>query len=188
MHAWLPRRRLHEPLELFQDAGRALEHRARWSGPFQHPVGQRLQRVDHQWGGGGLEPCGRTSARRNRVARCRHSCASSPGAPARGRRRVVDRRRDAQHPAPGRDEVYRSSSPWGPAIRDFLCPDFVLIGESDPVSGELLEDLFRRVCENEPAVAPGGCSGGRRERRSRKACAGPSSGTSRPRIAPRWPG
>jgi UDPglucose 6-dehydrogenase len=41
----------------------------------------------------------------------------------------------------------------GSVIRDFLNPDFLLIGESDPASGALLESLYRRVCENRPAVA-----------------------------------
>ena len=41
----------------------------------------------------------------------------------------------------------------GTVIRDFLNPDFLLIGESDPKSGELLEDLYRRVCENKPTAA-----------------------------------
>jgi UDPglucose 6-dehydrogenase len=41
----------------------------------------------------------------------------------------------------------------GTAIRDFLSPDFVLIGEPDPISGELLEGLLRRVCVNDPPVA-----------------------------------
>ena len=41
----------------------------------------------------------------------------------------------------------------GNVIHDFLNPDFLLIGESDPRSGEILESLYRRVCENRPAVA-----------------------------------
>jgi len=41
----------------------------------------------------------------------------------------------------------------GTVIRDFLHPDFVLIGESDPRSGDILEALYERVCENKPAVA-----------------------------------
>jgi UDPglucose 6-dehydrogenase len=41
----------------------------------------------------------------------------------------------------------------GSVIRDFLNPDFVLIGESDPRSGEILEQLYRKVCENSPSVA-----------------------------------
>jgi UDPglucose 6-dehydrogenase len=41
----------------------------------------------------------------------------------------------------------------GTAIRDFLSPDFVLIGEPDPASGELLEGLFLRVCEADPPIA-----------------------------------
>jgi len=41
----------------------------------------------------------------------------------------------------------------GSVIRDFLNPDFLLIGESDPKSGALLESFYRQVCENKPAVA-----------------------------------
>lgn len=41
----------------------------------------------------------------------------------------------------------------GSVIRDFLNPDMVLIGESDPRSGQLLEELYRSVCANRPAVA-----------------------------------
>jgi len=41
----------------------------------------------------------------------------------------------------------------GSVIRDFLNPDFVLIGESDPDSGEMLSHLYKNVCENNPAVA-----------------------------------
>jgi UDPglucose 6-dehydrogenase len=40
----------------------------------------------------------------------------------------------------------------GTAIRDFLSPDVVVIGESEPEAGDLLEMLFRQVCENEPPV------------------------------------
>jgi UDPglucose 6-dehydrogenase len=41
----------------------------------------------------------------------------------------------------------------GSVIRDFLNPDFLLIGESDPRSGAALESLYRTVCENRPPVA-----------------------------------
>jgi UDPglucose 6-dehydrogenase len=41
----------------------------------------------------------------------------------------------------------------GSVIRDFLNPDMVLIGESDMRSGQILEDLYRSVCANRPAVA-----------------------------------
>ena len=41
----------------------------------------------------------------------------------------------------------------GSVIRDFLNPDFLLIGESDPQSGDILEALYRQVCENQPGVA-----------------------------------
>ena len=39
----------------------------------------------------------------------------------------------------------------GSVIRDFLNPDFLLIGESESYSGEMLEALYRRVCDNSPA-------------------------------------
>lgn len=41
----------------------------------------------------------------------------------------------------------------GSVIRDFLNPDFVLIGESDPRAGEVLAGIYRRVCDNDPPVA-----------------------------------
>jgi UDPglucose 6-dehydrogenase len=41
----------------------------------------------------------------------------------------------------------------GSVIRDFLQPDFLLIGESDTGSGERLEALYRRVTENGAPVA-----------------------------------
>ncbi|HTT33962.1 MAG TPA: nucleotide sugar dehydrogenase [Methylomirabilota bacterium] len=41
----------------------------------------------------------------------------------------------------------------GTVIRDFYNPDFLLIGESDPRSGEILSDIYRRNCKNSPSVA-----------------------------------
>jgi UDPglucose 6-dehydrogenase len=41
----------------------------------------------------------------------------------------------------------------GSVIRDFLNPDFLLIGESDPISGAVLASLYQQVCQNGPAVA-----------------------------------
>jgi UDPglucose 6-dehydrogenase len=41
----------------------------------------------------------------------------------------------------------------GSVIRDFLNPDFVLIGESDPRAGELLASVSKGVCDNQPPVA-----------------------------------
>jgi UDPglucose 6-dehydrogenase len=38
----------------------------------------------------------------------------------------------------------------GNVIRDMLEPDMVLIGESDRRAGDVLEDLYRGVCENDP--------------------------------------
>jgi UDPglucose 6-dehydrogenase len=41
----------------------------------------------------------------------------------------------------------------GTVIRDFYNPDFLLIGESDARSGEMLADIYKTVCKNAPAVA-----------------------------------
>ena len=43
-----------------------------------------------------------------------------------------------------------SSSRSGNVIRDMLEPDMVLIGESDPRAGDVLERLYAGVCENDP--------------------------------------
>lgn len=40
----------------------------------------------------------------------------------------------------------------GSVVRNFLRPDFVLIGQSDELSGSELEDLYSRVCENDPPI------------------------------------
>jgi UDPglucose 6-dehydrogenase len=41
----------------------------------------------------------------------------------------------------------------GSVIRDFYFPDFLLIGESDARSGEMLAEIYRRTCKNSPFVA-----------------------------------
>jgi UDPglucose 6-dehydrogenase len=41
----------------------------------------------------------------------------------------------------------------GTVIRDFLNPDFLLIGESDERAGAELADIYRRVVHNDPPVA-----------------------------------
>ncbi len=41
----------------------------------------------------------------------------------------------------------------GSVIHDFLNPDFVLIGESDARSGEILQDLYHHACDSKPGVA-----------------------------------
>lgn len=41
----------------------------------------------------------------------------------------------------------------GSVIRDFYFPDFLLIGESDSQSGEMLAEIYRRTCKNSPFVA-----------------------------------
>jgi UDPglucose 6-dehydrogenase len=40
----------------------------------------------------------------------------------------------------------------GSVIRDFLNPDFVLVGESDPQAGERLAAVYHRACENDPPI------------------------------------
>lgn len=41
----------------------------------------------------------------------------------------------------------------GSVIRDFLHPDFVLIGESDGRAGEMLGAFYKQVCNNDPPLA-----------------------------------
>jgi UDPglucose 6-dehydrogenase len=41
----------------------------------------------------------------------------------------------------------------GQVIRDFLNPEFLLIGEHDERAGDLLAAIYKAVCDNEPAVA-----------------------------------
>lgn len=41
----------------------------------------------------------------------------------------------------------------GSVIRDFLNPDFVLVGEHDAKAGALLEDFYKGICDNNPPVA-----------------------------------
>jgi UDPglucose 6-dehydrogenase len=41
----------------------------------------------------------------------------------------------------------------GTVIRDFYNPDFLLIGESDSRSGEMLTDIYKHVCKNSPAIS-----------------------------------
>lgn len=40
----------------------------------------------------------------------------------------------------------------GNVIQDMLTPDMVLIGESDPRAGEVIERLYSGVCENDPPI------------------------------------
>ncbi|MGD1092397.1 MAG: UDP-glucose/GDP-mannose dehydrogenase family protein [Bryobacteraceae bacterium] len=41
----------------------------------------------------------------------------------------------------------------GSVIHDMCSPDMILIGESDPRAGEMLEKLYRGVCSNQPSMA-----------------------------------
>jgi UDPglucose 6-dehydrogenase len=41
----------------------------------------------------------------------------------------------------------------GSVIRDFYFPDFLLIGESDAQSGEILTEIYRHTCKDSPFVA-----------------------------------
>src|SRR6266702_904222 len=41
----------------------------------------------------------------------------------------------------------------GTVIRDFYYPDFLLIGESDRRTGDILSEIYSRTCKNSPAIA-----------------------------------
>src|SRR6266436_6555693 len=41
----------------------------------------------------------------------------------------------------------------GTVIRDFYYPDFLLIGESDRRTGDILSDIYSRTCKNSPTTA-----------------------------------
>jgi UDPglucose 6-dehydrogenase len=41
----------------------------------------------------------------------------------------------------------------GSVIRDMLNPDFILIGESDPRSGDMLAGIYHDLCDNNPPIA-----------------------------------
>jgi UDPglucose 6-dehydrogenase len=40
----------------------------------------------------------------------------------------------------------------GTVVRDMLRPDFILIGESDTTTGEMLERLYKQSCDNDPII------------------------------------
>jgi UDPglucose 6-dehydrogenase len=40
----------------------------------------------------------------------------------------------------------------GSVVRDMLRPDMILIGESDPTAGDMLERIYQTSCENAPAI------------------------------------
>lgn len=40
----------------------------------------------------------------------------------------------------------------GTVVRDMLRPDFILIGESDKQTGDTLEAIYKRSCDNDPAI------------------------------------
>jgi UDPglucose 6-dehydrogenase len=41
----------------------------------------------------------------------------------------------------------------GSVVRDMLAPDILLIGESDTRAGDLLESIYRQICQNNPPAA-----------------------------------
>ncbi len=41
----------------------------------------------------------------------------------------------------------------GSVIRNMLNPDFILIGESDPRSGDMLAGIYHNLCDNDPPIA-----------------------------------
>lgn len=40
----------------------------------------------------------------------------------------------------------------GTVVRDMLRPDFILIGESDPATGDVLEAIYKASCDNDPVI------------------------------------
>jgi UDPglucose 6-dehydrogenase len=40
----------------------------------------------------------------------------------------------------------------GTVVRDMLRPDFILIGESDAATGEFLENIYKKSCDNDPII------------------------------------
>ena len=40
----------------------------------------------------------------------------------------------------------------GSVVRDMLNPDFILIGESDPKAGAILEEIYSNSCDNKPLI------------------------------------
>jgi UDPglucose 6-dehydrogenase len=40
----------------------------------------------------------------------------------------------------------------GSVVRDMLSPDLILIGESDPKAGDLLESIYHETCDNKPLI------------------------------------
>jgi UDPglucose 6-dehydrogenase len=40
----------------------------------------------------------------------------------------------------------------GSVVRDMLTPDMILIGESDPKAGEMLERIYQQSCDNKPVI------------------------------------
>ena len=40
----------------------------------------------------------------------------------------------------------------GSVVRDMLRPDMILIGESDAKAGDVLEEIYRQSCDNEPVI------------------------------------
>lgn len=41
----------------------------------------------------------------------------------------------------------------GSVIHDFLNPDFILIGEVNKRDGKILEEMYKKICENDPPIA-----------------------------------
>lgn len=41
----------------------------------------------------------------------------------------------------------------GSVIHDFLNPDFILIGEANERDGEILEEMYKKICKNNPPIA-----------------------------------
>jgi UDPglucose 6-dehydrogenase len=100
-----------------------------------------------------MEAIGRTLARKDEYHLVVLTSTVMPGATGGPVRRLLE---DSSGKRIGA-EIGLCYSPefiaLGSVIRDFLEPDFLLIGESDEKSGAMLADIYRRVVDNDPGVA-----------------------------------
>lgn len=100
-----------------------------------------------------MESIGRALRRKNGYHLVVLTSTVMPGATGGPVRKVLE---EAAGQAVG-DRIGLCYSPefiaLGSVIRDFLSPDFLLIGESDPRAGKALADIYRRTVSNDPPVA-----------------------------------
>ena len=84
------------------------------------------------------------------------TCTVMPGAMNGEIRQALEAASGRQVGAQGENGVGLCYNPefiaLGSVIRDMLRPDMILIGESDARAGQMLEDIYRATCDNNPPV------------------------------------